>query len=71
MPLPTIKRPESLAGLKLEKVLGRKNPYLFKAKYIETAGDLLKRTEDGAIDWQSIAAFNSAKARPAKQPRIN
>lgn len=69
MPLLT-KRLESLAGLKLEKVLARKNPCLFKAKYIETAGELVRRTEDGAIDWQSIVAFNSAKARPAKQPRI-
>lgn len=33
------RRLESLGNLKLKKVLTRKNPYLFKAKNIQTAGD--------------------------------
>ncbi len=31
------KRIESLDNLKLSQVLKRKNPYLFKAKYVSTA----------------------------------
>lgn len=51
------KRLESLAGLKLEKVLGRKNPYLFKAKYIETAGDLVKQLLDAHLSSQEETVF--------------
>ena len=56
MPLLT-KRLESLAGLKLEKVLARKNPYLFKAKYIESAGDLVKQLLDAHLSSQEETVF--------------
>jgi hypothetical protein len=36
------KRLESLENLKLKEILQRKNPYLFKAKNILTAQDLVK-----------------------------
>ena len=51
------KRLESLAGLKLEKVLARKNPYLFKAKYIESAGDLVKQLLDAHLSSQEETVF--------------
>ena len=37
-----IKRIQSLDGLKLSQVLRRKNPYLFKAKYVLTAEQIVK-----------------------------
>jgi len=51
------KRLESLAGLKFEKVLGRKNPYLFKAKHIETAGELVKQLLDAHLSSQEETVF--------------
>lgn len=36
------KRLQNLEGLKLKRVLQRKNPYLFRAKNILTAQDLVK-----------------------------
>lgn len=36
------KRIAGLKDLKLKKVLGKKNPYLFKAKYILTVKTLLR-----------------------------
>ncbi len=51
------KRLESLAGLKLDKVLGRKNPYLFKAKHIETAGELVKQLLDAHLSSQEETVF--------------
>lgn len=36
------KRIQSLDGLKLSQVLKRKNPYLFKAKYVLTAEQIVK-----------------------------
>lgn len=51
------KRLESLAGLKLEKVLGRKNPYLFKAKHIETAGVLVQQLLDAHLSSQEETVF--------------
>ncbi|MDP1606195.1 MAG: PmeII family type II restriction endonuclease [Rhodocyclaceae bacterium] len=51
------KRLESLAGLKLEKVLGRKNPYLFKAKHIETAAELVKQLLDAHLSSQEETVF--------------
>lgn len=58
-------------------MLGRKNPYLFKAKHIETAGELVANrftaefirdfcAKDGAIDWSRIVAFNSATTKPKR-----
>jgi len=48
---------ESLVGLKLEKVLSRKNPYLFKAKHIENAGDLVKQLLDAHLSSQEETIF--------------
>lgn len=50
-------RLENLAGLKLEKVLGRKNPYLFKAKHIENAGGLVKQLLDAHLSSQEETVF--------------
>ncbi|MHB1358137.1 MAG: PmeII family type II restriction endonuclease [Rhodocyclaceae bacterium] len=51
------KRLESLAGLKLEKVLGRKNPYLFKAKHIENVGELVAQLLDAHLSSQEETVF--------------
>lgn len=51
------KRLESLAGLRLEKILARKNPYLFKAKHIETAGELVKQLLDAHLSSQEETIF--------------
>lgn len=53
------KRLESLSGLKLKKVLSRKNPYLFKAKHIETAGDLVKQLLDAHLSSQEETVFGA------------
>ena len=57
--LPTFhqKRLESLEGLKLDRVLARKNPYLFKAKHLETAGDLVKQLLDAHLSSQEETTF--------------
>ena len=44
------RRLESLAGLELQKVLKRKNPYLFKAKNITSAAELVKGILDAHRD---------------------
>lgn len=46
------KRLKSLEKLKLEKILVRKNPYLFKAKNILTAQDLVKTLLDTHLSSQ-------------------
>lgn len=51
------KRLESLAQLKLEKVLARKNPYLFKAKHVENAGELVKQLLDAHLSSQEETIF--------------
>lgn len=51
------KRLESLAGLRLERILARKNPYLFKAKHIETAGALVKQLLDAHLSSQEETIF--------------
>ncbi len=43
------KRLLSLSHLKLDKILKRKNPYLFKAKNITTAQDLVKTLMDAHL----------------------
>lgn len=50
---------ESLGGLKLKKVLGRKNPYLFKAKNINTAGELVKGILDAHLSSQEETIFGA------------
>lgn len=43
------KRIQSLDGLKLKSVLKRKNPYLFKAKYVLTADQIVRGIVDAHI----------------------
>ena len=52
-----IKRLNSLENLKLEKILKRKNPYLFKAKNILTAQDLVKTLLDAHLSSQEETIF--------------
>lgn len=51
------KRIAGLNGLKLKKVLGKKNPYLFKAKYILTAQDIIRNLSDAFISSQEETIF--------------
>lgn len=51
------KRLESLAGLKLQKVLRRKNPYLYKAKFVTSAPELVKVILDAHLSLQEEAIF--------------
>jgi hypothetical protein len=51
------RRADSLSELKLEKVLSRKNPYLFKAKNITSAQDLVKLLLDAHLSSQEEAIF--------------
>ncbi len=65
------KRVQSLDNLKLEQVLKRKNPYLFKAKYVLTAEQIIKGIVDAHIssneetifgDWlEGLAIFINRK----------
>lgn len=51
------KRIAGLSELKLKKVLAKKNPYLFKAKYILTAQDIIKSFTDAFISSQEETIF--------------
>ena len=51
------RRSESLQKLKLTKVLKRKNPYLFKAKDVGTAQDLVKTLLDAHLSSQEETIF--------------
>jgi len=51
------KRIQSLETLKLSKILKRKNPYLFKAKNILTAHDLVKTLLDAHLSSQEETIF--------------
>lgn len=51
------KRIARLNDLKLRKVLGKKNLYLFKAKYILTAQDIVKSLTDAFISSQEETIF--------------
>lgn len=53
------KRIESLDNLKLTDVLKRKNPYLFKAKYVLTAQDIIKGIIDAHISSQEETIFGN------------
>lgn len=53
------KRIAGLQDLKLKKVLSKKNPYLFKAKYILTAQDIIKSLTDAFISSQEEAIFGN------------
>ena len=51
------KRIQSLDELKLSKVLKRKNPYLFKAKYVLTAEQIIKGLVDAHISSNEETIF--------------
>lgn len=51
------KRIQSLDGLKLSQVLKRKNPYLFKAKFVLTAEQIIKGIVDAHISSNEETIF--------------
>lgn len=51
------KRLENLTALKLQKVLKRKNPYLFKAKFVTSAPELVKAVLDAHLSSQEEGIF--------------
>lgn len=51
------KRIAGLNDLKLKRVLSKKNPYLFKAKYVLTAQDIIKSLTDAFISSQEETIF--------------
>lgn len=51
------KRISGLTDLQLKKILGKKNPYLFKAKYVLTAQDIIKSITDAFISSQEETIF--------------
>jgi hypothetical protein len=53
------KRIVSLNNLKLKTVLSKKNPYLFKAKYVLTAQDIIKSLTDAFISSQEEGIFGN------------
>lgn len=74
------KRIQSLDGLKLTQVLKRKNPYLFKAKYVLTAEQIIRGIVDAHIssneetifgDWlEGLAIFINHKVYEGKKSGI-
>jgi hypothetical protein len=53
------KRIEKLTSLRLKEILKRKNPYLFKAKNVQTASDLIKYILDAYLSSQEETLFGS------------
>jgi hypothetical protein len=51
------KRIAGLNELKLKRVLSKKNPYLFKAKYVLTAQEIIKSLTDAFISSQEETIF--------------
>lgn len=74
------KRIQSLAKLKLAQVLKRKNPYLYRAKYILTAEKIIREIVDAHIssseeglfgDWlEGLAIFINEKVYGGKKSGI-
>jgi len=74
------KRIQSLDGLKLSYVLKRKNPYLFKAKYVLTAEQIIRGIVDAHIssneetifgDWlEGLAIFINNKVYSGRKSGI-
>jgi hypothetical protein len=74
------KRIDSLNKLKLKTVLKKKNPYLFKAKYLMTAEQIIKALTDAFIssneetifgDWlEGLAIFINSKVYCGKKSGI-
>lgn len=74
------KRIESLDGLKLTKVLQRKNPYLYKAKHVLTSEQIIRGIVDAHIssneetifgDWlEGLAIFINGKVYSGQKSGI-
>ncbi len=74
------KRIKSLDSLKLSQVLKRKNPYLFKAKYVLTADEIIRGIVDAHIssneetifgDWlEGLAIFINGKVYSGRKSGI-
>ena len=74
------KRIQSLNDLKLIKILKRKNPYLFKAKYVLTADQIVRGIVDAHIssneetifgDWlEGLAIFINGKVYEGRKSGI-
>lgn len=74
------KRIDNLGGLKLSKVLNRKNPYLFKAKNVLTSEQIVKSFLDAQIssseetifgDWfEGLAIFINSKVYRGRKSGI-
>jgi len=60
------RRANSLQILKLIEVLKRKNPYLFKAKNINDAHDLVKLLLDAHLSSQEETVFGDLVTAPGK-----
>ena len=54
-----LKRLEKLEALRLSDVLKRKNPYLFKAKNVDLAGDLARSIVDAFLSSQEETLFGN------------
>ncbi len=75
------KKIQSLDTLKLSQILKRKNPYLFKAKYVLTAEQIIKGFVDAHIssneetifgDWlEGLAIFVNEKVYSGRKSGIN
>jgi hypothetical protein len=74
------KRIQSLDNLELKKVLSRKNPYMFKAKYVLTADQIIRGIVDAHVssseegifgDWlEGLAIFINQKVYDGKKSGI-
>ena len=53
------KRLDSLQGIKLKTILRRKNPYLYKAKDVNTAQDIVKAIFDAHLSSQEETIFGN------------
>jgi len=51
------KRYESINKLKLNTILSKKNPYLFKAKSLQTAGEIVKELTDAFLSSRDETIF--------------
>ncbi len=51
------KRIDALGSMKLNKVIEKKNPYLFKAKYVLTVSEIVKSITDAYISSQEETIF--------------
>ena len=66
------KRIQSLDDLKLTQILKRKNPYLFKAKYLLTSEAIIKGLVDAHISSNEETILQAAQVpEPPNPAKIN